>query len=964
MANRNVAHAVRAVLVTAGAVGAGVYGATSTAQEAIEEIVITGTRIQNANLVSSSPVTQIDAEEFALSGTTRVEDLINTFPQLAPAFDSFTVNPTTGFATADLRGLGSQRTLVLLNGKRLQPGGIRSESVDLNQVPAALVKRVEVLTGGASAVYGSDAIAGVVNFILDNEFEGVSLDLGYSAYQHSNGNSYMQGLMDNAGYEYPTGSSFDGKSYTVDFAVGGQFAEGAGHAMGYFTYLNYEELLQGERDYSSCALNSGGTACGGSSSAPKANFLVFGDSYAGFANIDSATGAWRTGTDDIYNFAPINHYQRPDERWTLGGNLKYEISPSARPYMEFNFSNTNTRVQIAQTGTFYVNPLELDCANPAAYFNAAGGDICGDLGLAADEVATVYAGKRNIEGGPRVAVLESSAFRGVAGIEGDLFGSDWFYDAYFLYGRTTNTEANINDFLVPVLQEGLEQCPPGSSSTCVPYNLWVPPGSAGYVTPEAAAAQSGAGLRSASTSLLEWTGYVSGNTPLTIPSAVDPISVVAGVTYAKNKYERINDANFNQANFTGAGGPRPNLLGEISRKEFYLEAGVPFLQEMGALESFSADLGYRYSDYSTSGGVNTFKVGLAAQVWELKFRGGFNRAIRAPSVGELFAVQQIALWSGEDPCSTATPSLTQAQCANTGVSAAQYRNILANPAEQYNQFVGGNPNLEPEQADTYTFGVVATPIDRLQLSLDYYDIKITDQIGTIGASTTLQFCATTADPFLCDKVRRNAASGDLWVGSDPTRSGLVENLNDNFGELHFQGLDLSAFYSWDMLAGTWSASLVGTVNLKQEITPLPGVNSDATFDCAGVINVTCSGAAGDWAGAPKWKHTARISYSWNWLTTSLRWRYRGQMDYENTDGTPGTTDKIMVGNGGKIKDYNWFDLTGVFDVSEQISVTVGVNNLFDEEPPLTGSTVALNGNSIGGYDQLGRYIFAQAGFKF
>jgi len=964
MSNRNVARAVRAVLVTAGALGAGLYGATSTAQEALEEIVITGTRVQNANLVSSSPVTQIDSEEFALSGTNRVEELLNTFPQLAPSFDSFTVNPTTGFATADLRGLGSQRTLVLLNGKRMQPGGIRSESVDLNQIPSALVKRVEVLTGGASAVYGSDAMAGVVNFILDTEFEGVSFDVGTSAYQHSNGNKYMRELMDRRGFEYPTGTSTDGTSYTADFAVGGNFADGAGHAMGYFTYMKQEEMIQGTRDYSSCALNAAGTACGGSPTAPKPNFLIFSDdpdSLQGFANYSATDGTWSEGIDATYNFAPINHYLRPDERWTLGGQVKFELNPNVRPYVEMNFSNTNTRVQIAESGTFYVNPLILDCASPAAYFNAAGGDICNDLGLAADETLTVYAGKRNVEGGPRTAILESSAFRGVAGVEGDLFGSDWFYDAYFLYGRTTNAEANINDFLVPVLQEGLEQCPPGSSSSCVPYNLWIPNG----VTPESAAAQSGDGLRSATTSLLEWSGYVSGNTPLRIPSASDPIALVAGVGYGRTEYSRINDSNFQQANFTGAGGPRPNLIGQISRSELYLEAGVPILQDVGPLENLSADLGYRYSDYSTSGGVSTFKVGFAAQVWELRFRGGFNRAIRAPSVGELFAVQQIALWSGEDPCSGATPTLTQEECARTGVTAAQYGTILANPAEQYNQFIGGNPDLKPEEADTYTFGIVATPIDRLQLSLDYYDIKITDQIGTIGAITTLTFCAKTGDPFLCEKVKRRPGSGDLWVGSDPVNSGQVINLNDNFGEIHFQGIDLSAYYSWDMLGGMWSASLVGTINLKQEVTPLPGVNEDATYDCAGVINVSCSAGVGDIAaGNPEWKHTARLSYSWNWLTTSLRWRYRGEMDYKNTDGTPGTTDKILVGNGGKIKDYNWFDLTGVFSVNDKIDVTVGVNNIFDEEPPLTGSTVALNGNSVGGYDQLGRYIFGSVSMKF
>jgi iron complex outermembrane recepter protein len=203
MANRRLAHAVRVALMTAGAASAGLYGGAIAAQEPLEEIVVTGTRIRDANLISSSPVATVSSDEFKFSGTTRVEDLLNTFPQLAPSFDSFTVNPTTGFATADLRGLGSQRTLVLVNGHRLPPGGIRSEARDLNQIPAALVKRVEVLTGGASAVYGSDAMAGVVNFILDTDFEGVSFSAGASGYQHDNNNKYLQGLMDPAASTTP-----------------------------------------------------------------------------------------------------------------------------------------------------------------------------------------------------------------------------------------------------------------------------------------------------------------------------------------------------------------------------------------------------------------------------------------------------------------------------------------------------------------------------------------------------------------------------------------------------------------------------------------------------------------------------------------------------------------------------------------------------------------------------------------
>jgi iron complex outermembrane recepter protein len=169
-----------------------------------------------------------------------------------------------------------------------------------------------------------------------------------------------------------------------------------------------------------------------------------------------------------------------------------------------------------------------------------------------------------------------------------------------------------------------------------------------------------------------------------------------------------------------------------------------------------------------------------------------------------------------DPCAGANPTFTQAQCANTGVSAAQYGNISQSPANQYNQFSGGNPDLDPEEADTYTFGFVATPIDSLQVSLDYYDIEITDRIGSIGANTILQFCGTTGDPFLCDKVRRNPNSGDLWVGSSLATSGYVENLNANFGNLRWRGLDLVVQHRMDILGGSLNTSLVGSYALEQE----------------------------------------------------------------------------------------------------------------------------------------------------
>lgn len=916
----------------------------------LDAITVTGTRIQSQTVTASAPIAEITAEEFKYSGTTRVEDLLNQFPQMSPGFDAFTVNPTTGYPTADLRGLGSNRTLVLVNGHRLPPGGIRSEARDLNQVPAALVKRVDVLTGGASAVYGSDAMAGVVNFVLDTEFEGFSANIGYSGYQHKNDNAYIQGLMDEVGFEYPSGStSLDGVARTFDMAVGSRFADGRGHAMAWVTYRENDELRQGARDYSSCALDASGTACGGSGTSPIPNFLIIGatdengEPFSGYGHQDQTTGEWLAGSAPPYNYAPINHYQRPDERYTFGTSIKFEVNEHFRPYIDAMFANTNTSVQIAESGTFFVNS-PLSCDDDLA------ADLCAALGITGGDI---YVGKRNVEGGPRVAKLEASNFRFVFGSEGAI-NDFWSYNLSALYGRNHSTEANINDFITTWVDDAIRLCPPDSFAGCVPYDVWSP----GGVTPEAAAALSGTGMRQGTTTMKVVNGYVTGGFDWGLPSANGQgIALVAGVEYRKETYDVDTDVNMATGNFTGLGGPRLPISGEIGVKEIFLESQVPLFANDDNSTNVFLDLGYRWSDYDTSGSVNTYKAGFAATFADnYRLRGGYNRAIRAANTGELFSDQQIALFSGNDPCAGPNPAMTLAQCQNTGVTAAQYGNILASPASQYNQFIGGNPNLTPEKGDTWTLGFVATPIDNLSLAVDFYDIKIEDRIGTIGASTILQFCALTGDPFLCDRVHRNANSGDLWVGSNVESSGYVENLTANFGELHFQGVDLNVNYGWDMWGGRMHAAFIGTHTTKAEIAPLPGVNDDATYDCAGVINLSCQ--------TPDWRHMVNLRYSAPNYSVGVRWRYVGELDYVDNNGNPLTTDQLLVNNGNKLSAANYFDVSGSLFLTDNIEVTAGVNNIADKEPPMVGSTLVLNANSVGGYDQLGRYVFANINFRF
>ena len=944
----------------------------------LDTMVVTGTRIQSQTVTASSPVTEIQQEEFQYTGATRTEDLVNQYPQLSPAFDSFNNNGATGYPTVDLRGLGSGRTLTLVNGLRLAPGAL--ESADISIVPSFMVKRVDILTGGASAVYGSDAIGGVVNFVLDNEFEGVKLSTGLSGYQHNNDDSYIQALEAKRNFEYPTGSNgIDGRTRNFDAAIGSAFADGRGHAMAWLTYRKNDALFQGQRDYSSCALNGDGTACGGSGTNATGNFYFYqpGSEIGASASLNP-NGSFKDAYGAPYNYAPINYYQRPDERYTFGSSLKYEINEHFKPYLETMYITKKDAVQIAPSGAFFTDIDNIDCSNPLI------GSACKDLGFdPLDGPLTIYVAKRNVEGGPRRTATNTSQFRVVAGVEGALT-EGWSYNTSFLYGENRANGVGSNDFLNSRIRDGILGCPSGSFTGCLPYRVFVP----GGVTPEAAKALAGTSLNTTNTQTMQFTGYITGDIGYGLPWANgENVSLVAGLEWREDKYAFTADSDSQAGNFAGAGGPSVPVEGKISVHEIFAEAAVPLFRDMGFIKAFDLDLAYRMSDYNLAGRAETYKLGFTSDFGGLfRARGGYNRAIRAPGINDLFAGQQIALFAGKDPCAGPTPAFTAAQCANTGVPANRYTLVADNAAGQFNQFIGGNVNLKPEIADTYTLGFVVTPTNDLRVAIDYYDIKIVDTITEIGAQTTLNFCGLTGDPTLCSLVKRSG-TGDLFRGSDPLTSGQVINLTNNFGEVHFRGLDLSAFYSMNALGGRFSTSVQGNYLLEQQRSPLAGVNDDAAYDCAGLINSACQ--------SPKWRHIANARFSKDWFSVNLRWRYFGEMDYvDQFDGAPLFDDHLtcdselsvgepamipnpskpgkMMANpkfgcmgNGKLAAYNYFDLSASALIGSWGELTIGVNNIADKAPPMVGGSLApANGNAPGGYDQAGRFLFTSFTVKF
>ncbi|WP_025896756.1 TonB-dependent receptor domain-containing protein [Kordiimonas gwangyangensis] len=919
-----------ATLLASFALGAGVTGASAqdadtTEEFDLEEVVVTGSRIVRKDFTSASPISVTSSADIQLSGFTRVEDMMNSLPQIEAAQTSFISNGASGTATLDLRGMGTQRTLVLVNGRRLQPGGL-SQAPDINQIPAALVERAEVITGGASATYGADAVAGVVNFVMKDDFEGIEINAGISGYQHNNRNDYIQGLMDAKGFEYPEGSNgIDGVAYNVDVVMGGEFADGNGHATVYATWRKVEEFLQADRDYSSCALSGSGTSCGGSGNAEVPNFYLGGFNDIDFANrwtLDSNSN-FVDGSSNVYNYAPVNHFMRPDERWTFGAFIDYEINEHARPYMEVSFMRDRTDAQIAESGTFFAEQYNLPYES-GLLNDAQRAWLTSEYGVQPGEQFSVYIGKRNTEGGPRANIINHNAFRIVTGVAGDITDT-WSYDASVQYGSTSFSSTYVNDFFGPNILTALED---------EAYDVFTYQG----ITPEQAAGLTGTAILEGITKEYIFNAYVTGDLGATFPGAEDTIQAVLGVEYRKEVFDLNADTVYEEGQLLGQGGPTPSVSGSYNVKEIFGELIVPLPA------AFELELGGRYSDYNTSGGAETYKVALSWNpIDEIKFVGSYNRAVRAANVNELFSPQSRGLWGGVDPCAGTTPELTAAQCANTGVTAAQYGNITLSPASQYNGNFGGNPDLAPEKADSWTFGVIANPVAGLQMRVDFWDITLNDAIANIDPEIAVRQCGLTGQAEFCSLVNRGNG-GSLWLGN----TGYVTGTLINTGGQHLQGIDVAADYVTDLGAGTLGAKIQGTYMLKKEVDPVGGLEDDE-YDC--VDDYTSNGCFAQ----PVWRHTMTVSFTPDsFWSVSAKWRYFGSVGGLDNGGVD---DHIAA--------QSYFDLKASFDVNENVGFLVGVNNIFDKEPPLVGGNFSTNANTFAGYyDTLGRYLHANVQVKF
>ena len=934
-----------------------------------DSIVVTGSRIRRNDLTTAAPLTVVNDEEFKLTGSVNVENVINALPQVVPGTTAFSNNPGGGVATLNLRNLGSQRTLVLVNGRRYKFFDT-SQVVDLNTIPQFLIDGVDVVTGGASAVYGSDAIAGVVNFRLRNDLVGVE-----------------------AGGQYQITERGDGRRYDAHLALGTDFADGKGHVTVYGEYYNRASIFQDARSFSRTPFgdSANGLIFNGNATPPRGRIataatqlVAAGNGLAAVTlnrgagtNYGSALGAtfnapglssiYRNNTLDGYNIAGANLLMVPQERYLLGGYGEYKVNDNITAYTEVSFANNRVENQLAATpvtGTFNIN-----IANVAQYLSAA--DIAQlntiDANEAAINAANVARGRaaglpgagivslsvnrRVLETGGRLQQDERNAFRTLFGVKGDIT-QGLHYDAYYSYSRTRNAQVQNGNISRS-----------GFTSALLAGNLNI--FGENTITPDQLAAV-GIVAQNNDISVLQVASAAINGELFDLGLGGDKIGFALGGEWRGVNSQFIPDTALSSGDVIGfnAGDPTEGRYGV---HEVFAELAVPLIADRPFFHRLEVHGAGRYSDYSLDavGGVWTYAGDATwSPIRDITFRGQYQRAIRAPNVGELFGGQFVNFPTASDPCGSAeaaASAATTALCQATGVPAGLVGTAGLSAYTQIQSLNGGNPNLQEERSRSYTFGAVISPsfIPRLNMKADYFNIKVDDAISVAGGGTAsiLDLCYNQirdASSVICGLIQRNPSSGQIdgSINADGTQN-VVTATNANIASLKTSGIDVGLDYAQPLnfgLLGDSSRllfSFLGTWTEKDDTQPIAGLD---TVKCAGRYGATC--------GDPhaKFKWNSRLSFVDGPMTISTRWRHVGQVRDDNDDRTF-TVERI--------KAYNLYDLAFALDITDQFSLSAGVNNLLDKKPPVLSQANSQQANTFPGtYDVLGRDFFFATSFRF
>jgi outer membrane receptor protein involved in Fe transport len=939
MLNNKVSKAVRLALAfgaaSTTAFTSGAVFAADEAMEEVEKIQVTGSRIKRADMEGANPVQVLTREDLVASGITNIGDILQEIPSVAGAGTNTAVNNGgSGAIRVSLRGLGSERTLVLLNGRRVVASGTGANaSVDLSTIPTAIIKRVEVLKDGASAIYGSDAVGGVVNVITRDDFEGFEANASYDASTHGG----------------------DGSTKSYDFTVG--FSGDKGNVVVNAYYVQQGSQFSSDRDWSEFELGLDPDTLeftkGGSSAPPWGRYNgidgeVNGEACSSFTHgagsgpgqSDPSDFSNPTGYDcwdwdkDTFNYAPVNYHLTPSERYGFFAQGGYELSDSHRFFTEISFNRRTSDTKLA--------PLPLA---PLAFFGQAVtyskdnyyNQMFGPKDKNGNSVDIADWRRRMIETGGRDTRFRVETFRTVLGFEGDI-NDTWGYEVAYIFGRNdaaTNRAGGVNfekvaEAVGPSFldSEGNVVCGTVDApiAGCVSLNTFGIPGTDTQVSQEML-------------DFITFEAHDFGSNEQQIISAsvfgeafdlpAGTIGVAMGLEHREEKGEDLPDALI--ALGITSGSSRTKTQGSYTVDEAFIEANIPLLDGEFLAEVLEVDVALRYSDYDTFGDTTNHKIGVRWSPMDgLMIRGTSSTAFRAPSTSDLFAGSSDNSPLVSDPCQTNPTSF----CIADGVPAAGFEPI----GDQLSSTLGGNPDLTPEEADIFTVGLVYSPefVDGLSFTLDYWDIELTNAITDLGEQLILDKCAESG--LYCDKITRY--TDGILAGN----SSDIDNRETNVGGVDSSGIDFNVNYVTETSFGALKLNLDTTRYDTYDITQADG----SIIENAGWFRRN----SGD-GNFPEWKTNFNARLTQDDWSASYALRYIGEVEEPWSDSEAGqrTIDSQMIHD---------VAFTYYFD---SYTTTFGINNVLDEDPPY--AVTGFNDNTDPRtYNTTGRHVYITLSASF
>ncbi|BCV36193.1 TonB-dependent receptor [Shewanella chilikensis] len=961
--NSKLAKAVRFALI--GGVATAAYSAPAlsaeqeqqTANSAVERISITGSRIIREGAVAPTPVTVISGEELLSTGVTNIGEALNQLPALGNTYslaNSGRYIGTAGANLLDLRTMGTDRTLVLVNGKRHVASSAGSSSVDVNTIPSAWVEKVEVITGGASAIYGADAVTGVVNFILKKDVVGLDI-------------SAIKGRADDSNF---------GKD-RISLSYGKDINDGRGNIAFAAEYSAQDRLRAFDRDQTRTSFTSlkntdrpkdanGNYIDSNNPSDPDKYFLPNGGHYrisnAGTFFLDG----WKTfnpdGTiGDVYigpkvdgnycvdcdftNLRQFEDLQPEFKRYNLNLKSNYQLNDDMNLYFEAK----------------YVNSQASNYSQPAFFFGNKLNSVKIDNPYLDPNLVALMKNNKNADGTPqpldsivinrfmadlgqRIEDDTRETQRYVLGLEGVL-ADDWDYDLYAIYGQTDLERVNKNNLIYANYQNALDavmldgnivcRSETARAEGCVPVNIF----GAGNPSQEAIDYINTTSVGNAVIKQTVLGGTITNSGLFELPAGY--VGLSTGVEYRKEESETKEPEN--------AGGTFFNALGEdkgdFDVKEVFAEVSIPLLADLPLIRQLDMDLAVRFADYSTIGNATTWKAGLSWEINdELRMRSTYAEAIRAPNISELFGAPSQTYFSVKDSCridnlNTLADSATRRKnCAAMGVPADFNDEYDAKRIEGKSS---GNRELKPEESTSYTVGLIYQPefIEGLSLTLDYWNIKIDDAISSIGAQTIVDRCLDSASGInnqYCDLITRDPSTHQIT---------LIQSHALNVASLEAAGVDLDLAYKADILGGDFSANLIATHLIKRRNFSFQDDPSDYE-ELAGTL------------GYADWQANLTLNYKYeNWLSY---WRTRFVNDVSLY------TDKDLALNANpssnmQYDDYFISDVALGYQFDSGITLKFGIDNLFDKDLPY-GSTGTSAGSAA--YDNIGRFYYTSLNYSF